>query len=343
MTLSVPGIEAGRLEKWWIGNIPASRPPLRFELIAGGHSNLTFVVVDSAGHEWVLRRPPLGELLPTAHDMAREHRILSALGPTAVPVPEAVAFCSDPQVNGAPFYVMVKVEGDVLRDTATVEAVLDADRRRPAGLFLADTLAEIHSLDPGAVGLGDLGHPDGYVSRQLRRWKRQLDDSRTRPLRELYDLHDRLSDRIPRQRHPGLVHGDFRLDNCILGADGAVRAVLDWELCTQGDTLADVGMLMVYWSSPEDPIQPIERSPILAPGFPTRQEMLDRYAASRGIDLDDVDFYIAFSYWRLACITEGVYARYLHGGMGNRAAEAGQFERRVIDLATGASRIVDAW
>lgn len=343
MTLSIPGIEAGRLEGWLAANLPECRPPLRFELIAGGHSNLTFIVGDSNGREWVLRRPPLGDLLPTAHDMAREHRILSALRPTAVPVPEPAAFCGDPEVNGAPFYVMARVEGDVLRDAATAEAVLDVDCRRSAGLRLADTLAMIHSLDPAAVGLGDLGRPDGYVSRQLRRWKRQLDDSRTRPLGELYELHDRLADRIPEQRYPGLVHGDFRLDNCILGTDGTVHAVLDWELCTLGDTLADVGMLMVYWASSADPIQPIERSPTLAPGFPSRQEMLDRYAASRGIELDGIDFYVAFSYWRLACILEGVYARYLHGGMGDRAGEAKQFEQRVIDLAAAAARIADAW
>jgi aminoglycoside phosphotransferase (APT) family kinase protein len=343
MTSSVPGIEAKRLDEWFAANVPGCRPPLKFELIAGGHSNLTYLVGDSDGREWVLRRPPLGEILPTAHDMAREYRILSALCPTSVPVPQPIALSRDPEVIGAPFYVMARVNGEVLRDTAIAEAVLDSGGRRSAGLLLADTLATIHSLVPAAVGLGDLGRPDGYVSRQLRRWKRQLDDSRTRALDMLYELHDRLADRIPEQRYPGLVHGDFRLDNCILGADGAVRAVLDWELCTQGETLADVGMLMVYWPSREDQIQPIAQSPALAAGFPSRQEMLDRYAATRGIKLNDIDFYMAFAYWRLACITEGVYARYLHGGMGDRAGDGAQFEQQVTDLAGAAALIADAW
>lgn len=338
MTGALPGIDATRVGAWFAAHVPGCQPPLSFALIAGGHSNLTFRVDDTAGRQWVLRRPPLGHLLPTAHDMAREHRILSALHPTAVPVPVTVALCEDLSVNQAPFYVMDLVEGEVLRDRQAA-ARLEPGQRRQLGFRLADTLAAIHSVVPAEVGLGDLGRPEGYIARQLRRWKRQLDDSRTRPLEDLYALHDRLAARIPEQTFPGLVHGDFRLDNCIVGPDSTVRAVLDWELCTQGDTLADLGMLMIYWSSPDDPGQPIDRAPTTAGGFPSRQEMLDRYSATRGIGLDDLDFYICFAYWRLACITEGVYARYLHGGMGERADEAEQFEQRVVDLAAAATRL----
>lgn len=343
MSSATPGIDTGRLEAWFSSHVPECSAPLGLELIAGGHSNLTFSVSDAAGRSWVLRRPPLGPLLPTAHDMAREHRILAALRPTAVPVPEPVAYCGDPDVIGAPFYVMARVEGEVLRDSDCASALLDESGRRELGLRLADTLAEIHTVDPAKVGLGDLGRADGYISRQLRRWKRQLDDSRTRPLEQLYEVHDRLAALVPDETHPGLVHGDFRLDNCIVGPQGEVRAVLDWELCTQGDTLADVGLLMVYWSAPDDPEQPIDRAPTLAPGFPSRREMLERYSATRGVDVGVIDFYVAFGYWRLACITEGVYARYLHGSMGDRAAEAAQFERRVLDLASAAARIASAW
>ena len=343
MTVAVPGVNVSGVEGWFAGHIPVCQPPLSFTLIAGGHSNLTFRVADAAGHQWVMRRPPLGQLLPTAHDMEREYRILSSLQATAVPVPETLALCRHPAVNGAPFYVMALVDGAVLRNPQAAVDTLDEAGRRQVGLRLADTLAEIHSVEPAAVGLGDLGRPDGYVARQLKRWKRQLDDSRTRPLDSLYELHDRLAARIPEQAHTGLVHGDFRLDNCIVGADASVRAVLDWELCTQGDTLADVGLLMVYWTSPDDAERPIDQAPTLAPGFPTRQEMLRRYSETRGIDVAEIDFYVSFAYWRLACITEGVYARYLHGGMGYRTGEAGQFEQRVIDLATAAQRVADRW
>jgi aminoglycoside phosphotransferase (APT) family kinase protein len=275
--------------------------------------------------------------------MAREHRILAALQGTAVPVPAVAGLCTDLEVNGAPFYVMAKVDGAVLRDTATALSVLDEAQRREVGFALADTLAAIHDVVPADVGLGDLGRPDGYVARQLKRWKRQLDDSRTRPLPVLDDLHAELAARMPQQRSTGLVHGDFRLDNCIIGESGEVRAVLDWELCTQGDTMADLGMLMVYWAAPDDPLLPLDSPPTLAPGFPTRQEMLDRYAAARGMELPDVDYYWAFGYWRLACITEGVYARYLHGDMGDRVDEAAPFEQRVLDLGAAAARIAERW
>lgn len=343
MSVAAPGIDAARLEEWFGSHVLGRTAPLEVELIAGGHSNLTFSVRDAAGRTWVMRRPPLGHLLPTAHDMAREHRILSALRPTAVPVPEPVAFCADLDVIGAPFYVMAKVEGEVLRNCASASALLDEDGRRELGLRLVDTLVEIHKVEPAAVGLGDLGRPDGYISRQLRRWKCQLDGSRTRPLEQLYAVHDRLAARIPDQTHPGLVHGDYHLDNCIVGPQGDVRAVLDWELCTQGDTLADVGLLMVYWSAPDDPEQPIDPPPNLAPGFPTRKEMLERYSTSRNVDAGAIDFYVAFGYWRLAYITEGVYARYLNGSMGDHTDAAAQFEQRVLDLASAAARIASGW
>jgi aminoglycoside phosphotransferase (APT) family kinase protein len=339
----VQGIDESRLADWFVTHVPGSQLPLHYRLITGGHSNLTFEVTDAAGRRWVLRRPPLGHVLPSAHDMAREYRILSALEGTDVPVPATVALCSAEAVNDGPFYVMAMVDGAVLRDTKTALDLLDPAGRRTLGLRVADTMAAVHTLRPADIGLGELGQPHGYIPRQLKRWKRQLDASRTRPLEQLDELHLRLAERIPHERHLGLVHGDFRIDNCIVGTDATVRAVLDWELCTQGDTMADVGMLMVYWASASDPEMALADPPTLAEGFPTRQEMLDRYAARRGIDLEDIDFYIAFSYWRLACITEGVYARYLHGDMGDQLEAAEPFEQRVLDLATAAGRIVDCW
>jgi aminoglycoside phosphotransferase (APT) family kinase protein len=343
----VSGVPEGIIEPgvsdWFVENVADCQLPLTFRLIAGGHSNLTFQVTDATGRSWVLRRPPLGHVLPTAHDVAREHRIISALATTDVPVPAAVGLCTDLAVNGAPFYVMELVEGLVLRDTDIAASAIDEPTRYQVGLALADVLASIHAVVPAEVGLGDLGRPAGYVARQLKRWKQQLDDSRTRPLRELDDLHAVLSARIPEQTSTGLVHGDYRLDNAIIGPDASVRAVLDWELCTQGDTMADLGMLMVYWASPDDPVEPLRDPPTYAPGFPTRQEMLGRYAAARGIAVPDVDYYVAFGYWRLACITEGVYARYLHGDMGDRVEQATQFDHRVIELGTAAASIVATW
>ena len=342
MTGVADGVAVDRVTAWLLERVPDLRLPLRIDLISGGHSNLTYGVRDAAGGRWVLRRPPLGHVLPTAHDMAREYRVLAALRDSPVPVPRVLGLCEDPAVNGAPFYVMALVEGEVLRTREVAATALSPAARRSIGLQLAETLAAIHQVVPADVGLADLGRPDGYVPRQLRRWRTQLATSRTRPLTELDDIHRQLTERLPEQQMRGIVHGDFRLDNCIVGAEGQLRAVLDWELCTLGDPMADVGMLMVYWAAPDDPVIPLSDPPTLAPGFPSRDEMLDRYAAARGVELPDVGFYVAFGYWRLACITEGVYARYLRGDMGDRQGEAAQFERRVVELGAAAQRTLDA-
>ncbi len=331
-------IDEVAVTRWLVGVLPQLAPPLEFSLIAGGNSNLTFVVRDAGGAELVLRRPPLGEVLPTAHDMAREHRILTALVDSAVPVPAPLALCRDTTVTGAPFYVMTKVAGDVIRDVEVARTRWNAAERYQVGLALVDTLVAVHEVVPARVGLGDLGRPTGYIGRQLTRWQGQLDATRVRPLPELEEVHRHLVARQPEQTSSGLVHGDFRLENCIVGPDATVRAVLDWELCTQGDPLADLGMLMVYWPSPDDPIIPFPDVPTLVPGFPRRAELLDRYASRRGIELPDIGFYTAFAYWRLACITEGVYARYLRGGLGDQSERAAQFGQGVLDLAAAASQ-----
>jgi aminoglycoside phosphotransferase (APT) family kinase protein len=337
------GIEAGAVDRWLAGVLPTAEPPFSYELITGGHSNLTYAVTDIAGQRWVLRRPPLGPLLPTAHDMAREFRILSALAATPVPVPAVVALCQDGSVTGAPFYVMAAVDGIVVRDEPIAERLLDEPARRNAGLSIAATLAAIHAVDPAAVGLGDLGRPGDYIARQLRRWKRQLDQSKTRELPALDRLVAQLEERRPAQRLTTIVHGDFRLDNCIIGPDGAVRAVLDWELCTLGDPFADLGLVLVYWNEPGDDLRVTPDSPTALPGFPGRAELLERYAQITGQPLPDLDFYVAFSYWRLACINEGVLARYEAGGMGDRQAEAKVFRERIGLLIEGAERITRSW
>src|SRR6478752_5199404 len=241
------GIDVDGIEAWFALNVPRASPPLSFERIAGGHSNLTFRVRDAGGNSWALRRPPLGKRLGSAHDMAREHRVVSALGATEVPVAPVVGLCEDDSVNGAPFYVMEFVEGPILRGLAEAEIFPAEEDRRAIGERVADTLVAIHAVDPDAVGLGDLGRKEDYVARQLRRWQGQWEKSKTRELPVVDEVHEQLAARIPEQGPATIVHGDYRLDNMILTDTGEVAAVVDWELCTLGDPLADVGLLMAYW------------------------------------------------------------------------------------------------
>jgi aminoglycoside phosphotransferase (APT) family kinase protein len=334
----VAGIDVVRVSDWLITHVDGVHGPFEFSLIAGGHSNLTFGVTDAVGRKLVLRRPPLGHLLASAHDMGREHRIIAGLRSTDVPVAGALGLCDDVEVNGAPFYVMDFVEGHVLRERATAEAILSPEARRTAGLSLVDTMVKIHAVDVDAVGLGELGRKDGYIARQLKRWYGQWNQQKTRELAVVDEVHDELLRRAPEQVGVSLVHGDYRLDNCMVGDDGQVVAVLDWEICTLGDPLADVGLLQVYHTGPDDEIGAWTTSmATTAPGFPNRDELLERYAAVSGRDLSNIDFYVSFAYWKLACILEGVYARYLGGALGERsAAELEPFKLQVDGAAASA-------
>jgi aminoglycoside phosphotransferase (APT) family kinase protein len=317
VSIQVPGINAPRVTAWLQERLPDVRPPLDFEVVAGGRSNLTFRVTDAGGGRWVLRRPPLGNLLPSAHDVAREHRIMAALAPTAVPVPPVVGLCEDPSVNGAPFFVMEHVDGFVLRDEDDVERnIVSAEGRRTVGESLVDTLVALHDVDPDAVGLGMLGRREGYVERQLRRWRAQWDQGHTRPLPLVDEVHRCLATRIPPQGSARIVHGDFRLDNVIVSSEGELQAVLDWELCTLGDPLADVGLLLVYWSEPGEEFVALGAAPTAVPGFPDRAEVTARYRERSGRDLAECDYYMALGYWKLAIIAEGVWSRYRAGAYG---------------------------
>ncbi|HEY3702583.1 MAG TPA: phosphotransferase family protein [Acidimicrobiales bacterium] len=338
------GIDEARVGAWFEANLAGTAPPLAFELIAGGRSNLTYRVTDSAGNDFVLRRPPTSHVLPTAHDMGREHRIVSALGPTAVPVPPIFGFCGDETVTGAPFYVMGFVPGHILRDGETAGKVLDEAGRRRAGESLVDVLADLHAVDVDAVGLGDLARREGYIERQLKRWYSQFRQSQAgtgRPVPLVDELHELLSARIPNQLGVAIVHGDYRLDNTMLGDDGRCRAVLDWEICTLGDPLADVGLLMVYWAEPGDTDPALGVAPTAIPGFPSRAEMRARYGERSGRDLSELDFYVAFGYWKLACIVEGVHARYAGGAMGGDRSGIDAFSDQVLRLAEAAKTAAD--
>jgi aminoglycoside phosphotransferase (APT) family kinase protein len=314
------GIDIERVTYWLTANVPQLTAPFEFEVITGGRSNLTFRSRDGHGRRFVLRRPPFGDTLRTAHDMGREYRILVALAGSDVPVPRAFGFCEDPAVTDAPFYVMELVEGYVLREPADVVDTFDVSTRSALTRSLVDVLVSIHCTDPSAVGLGDLGQKEGYIDRQLRRWWRQYELVRTRALPVIEDVHRRLVRALPVQQRPAIVHGDYRLDNVIFGRDARVAAVLDWELCTLGDPLADLGGLMVSWvEADEQGRHMLGRTPTRLLGFPSRSEVIDRYAQGTGLDVSNVAYYVAFAYWRLACIGEGVYARFRDGKMGPSA------------------------
>lgn len=330
------GIDVPAVSAWLADNIDDADPPFEFEIIAGGRSNLTFTVTDSAGSRYVLRRPPTGPVLATAHDMAREHTIISAVGRTDVPVPPALGLCTDDEVNGAPFYVMGFVDGVVL-DSHERAAPMSLDARRAAGEHLIDVLADLHDVDVDEVGLGDLARRDGYIERQVRRWTTQWEKSKTRELPAIDEVGAWLAHRIPPQIGVSIAHGDYRFGNCLTAvASGRIQAVLDWELCTLGDPLADVGYLGVYWSDPgEEQLRP--NDPTGIDGFPTYSELLERYADRTGRDLSDIDYYRAFSSWRLAVISEGVYARFLQGAMGGQALD----EETMAGFKAGTERLAE--
>ena len=344
----VTGINAERVPDWLERNIPGVRGPFSFELIAGGRSNMTFGVTDAAGRRLVLRRPPMSHVLASAHDMGREHRIISALQDTPVPVPETLGYCEDESVNERPFYVMDFVDGLILRSQDDTAARFDEAARRGIGENLVDVLAAIHDVDVDAVGLGTLARKEGYIARQLKRWNGQFQQSQEqereagggvyRPMPLVTEAHALLSSRVPEQHGAAIVHGDYRLDNTILSADGHVKAVLDWELCTLGDPLADVGTLLMYWAQGTSSAEPVTAMP----GFPTRDELAARYAAASGRDVSQIGFYLAFAYWKLACIMEGVYVRYATHAMGGGAEEAEPLGARVQESAKQAMAILES-
>jgi len=292
--------------------------PLRAGLIAGGRSNLTYVIGDGE-REWVLRRPPLAHVLPTAHDMAREYRVITALGPTAIPVPQTLLFCDDAGVIGAPFYVMERMHGYIVRDRLPDTYPDTAQTRRAMSDVLIDTLAALHAVVPEDVGLGDFGRPMGFLERQLRRWWQQWELSKTRELPAIEELRSRLQNGLPESGPPAIVHGDYRLDNTLLAVDdpGRIVAVLDWEMCTVGDPLADLGLLLVYWADrnlPDDISRALALSPItIQDGFMSHEQLIDAYRERTSRDLGALEWYVCLGFYKLAIVAEGIHARFLMG------------------------------
>lgn len=337
--VETPGLHLPRL----LAYLNRERPGLlagtpRVTLIAGGRSNLTYLL-DDGQRRWVLRRPPLGHVLATAHDMSREYRVISALASSTVPVPHTELLCTDTDVIGAPFYLMAYVPGTAMRAAADAEPLTER-QRRSVGFALIDVLARLHTVDPATVGLADFGKPNGYLRRQVVRWRKQLDASRSRDLTGIDQLHGWLAENIPDSRYATIVHGDYRLDNVLVRTDGGdpeITAVLDWEMATLGDPLADLGLFHVYWLGNGSHNDPITGGITALPGFPSWQELAARYAERTGWSLDGLDWYLAFAYFKLAVVLEGIHYRFSHGGtVGAGFEQIGAMVPRLVESGLAA-------
>jgi aminoglycoside phosphotransferase (APT) family kinase protein len=314
---SPPGLDLDALVGYLAPIVGGFAGPLRGEVIPGGRSNLTYAV-DDGEQRFVVRRPPLAHVLPTAHDMEREYTIISALRATDIPVPPLVAHCTDASIIGAPFYVMGWVDGHVIRSALPAQFASTPQTRRDLSKALVDTLIRLHAVEPYAVGLSDFGHPEGFLARQVRRWWQQWEASKTRVLPSIEELHRRLEETLPVQSAPGIVHGDYRLDNVMYAPDDPSRivAVLDWEMSTVGDPLCDLGLLLVYWadSADEPAAQTLHgRAVMVDDGFYKRADILADYAHRSARSLDALDWYVALGAYKLAIIAEGINARFLMG------------------------------
>jgi aminoglycoside phosphotransferase (APT) family kinase protein len=317
--VELPGLPYEAVDRWLRAELPelVRDRSWRADVLSGGLSNITYRL-HLAGGPVILRRPPLGGVLPSAHDMKREYRVMSALGATAVPVPRTLALGADPAVLGYPFYVMTQVDGEVLR-TAEDTAAVAPEVRAGLARQLVDVLADLHAVDLEAAGLTDYGRPDGYTERQIRRWGEQWERSRTRDLPDMERLLRWLADHVPSRAEGTVVHGDYRLDNTIVDLTGPaprIAAVVDWELSTLGDPLADLGLALTYWHDRDDADRaaiPVAVGVTAHEGFPTGREFAEAYARRTGRDLGELPFYLALATMKLAVVLEGVHARYVGG------------------------------
>ncbi len=330
------GVDTEATTQWFVDLGIEHSGPLALARVGKGQSNLTFTVTDAVDRRWILRRPPLGALLHSAHDVAREARILRALEPTSVPSPQ---FRGLREVAGPAVLVMEHIDGLVIDDVETAHAT-PAHVRREAGLDMARTLAAIHAVDVEGAGLSDLARHTSYAQRQLRRWSSQWEQSRTGEVQEVDHLTERLRGAAPVRENLTLVHGDFHLRNVILSPErGTVRAVLDWELSTLGDPIADLGTLLAYWPQAGDRDTPIFRAPSLA-GFVSRGDLVERYLAESGRDPASLGFWHVLALWKIAIITQGVLRRAIDEPR-NRAQGAPQLEGSVKSIAQRAHDVAD--
>lgn len=343
-TRDVEGFKVAAVEDWINANVASLAPPLEWTRLEGGHSNITYLVQDQNGRKAVIRRPPQGKLLPKAHDMEREWALVSSLTPTGFPVPQALGFCGDKDITGAYFYVMGFAEGRPLHSADETRAWVPAERRVTLAHSFIDTLAELHALDPDEIGLGDLGKKEGYIARQVKTWYRsweasvepaQYDDPRA------HELKDYFLDNQPDQGMARVVHGDYGFHNCLIGADSRVSAVVDWEISTLGDPLADLGYTLKSWPEDEADLAARPTSATSVEGFPFRQALAQRYAERTGCSIDLLDYYVGFNHWKGAAILHGVYARYLEGKKSSEGVDLDQVRGRVDSSLAAAVKSIN--
>jgi len=331
-SLGPEGYDVAAVEAWIAANVEDLTPPFTWTRLEGGHSNLTYRLQDNAGREAVIRRPPQGELLPKAHDMSREWALISALGPTDVPVPKAMGFCEDPAVTGAWFYVMGMIDGHPLYNADDTNQWVPQDQRRTMATSFIDVLAALHQVDPDEVGLGELGKRDSYVGRQLKTWYRswtssiepaEYDDPRAHELQRFF------LENLPDQGPIRVVHGDYGPHNVLVGPDCTIAAVVDWEISTLGDPLADLAYALNFWPDPTDAEPPLPEAATAPPGFPSRTELAARYGEQTGRDLSNLDYYVGFNRWKSAAIVHGVYARYMEGKKSTEGIDLDEMRERI--------------
>ena len=286
----------------------------KFEQFKVGRSNITFKIFDDS-NVYVLRRPPFGKKLESAHNMQREFKIITELSKNNLKVPKPVLLCVDKQISEDDFYIMEYIEGETIADNLIAEKYSDIEKQKITESFIS-ALAELHSFNVLNSELSDLGKHEDYVSRQLNRWNKQFDAQKVRDISDLDVATELLFENIPTQQKVSIVHGDYRLDNVRI-SNNSVAAVVDWELCTLGDPLADLGTVIASWSNKDEIDTPFIYSPSLSEGFPSRQEILNLYEEKSILNLDEIEFYVRLSFWKHAMIMEGVYVRYSLGYYGN--------------------------
>ena len=341
-------LDTRRLEPYLRAHLPGAKGPLSVRQFGGGKANLTYLLRFGAT-ELVLRRPPLGPIPPGAHDMRREHRVLSVLHRRYKLAPKSLLLCEDESIIGAVFVIEERRQGFVIRDDIPPELAGRPDLNRRIGEVLIEALADLHLVPPGEVGLGDLGRPDGYLERQLQGWSRrwhaaQGGEQAERSTAAMAPVLDWLGANLPRSGAAALLHNDYRLDNCLLDSTdpGRIEAVLDWDMCTQGDPLADLGYVLNYWVEPRDPIawREIAAMPTWRDGFPSRAEAVARYAARTGFDVGAVGWHQVFAAFKLAVIIQQIYIRFVRGQTQDERFR--HYYRRVLGLADKASFLIAA-
>ena len=327
------GYDIPAVEAWIAENTDGLTPPFEWTRLEGGHSNLTYLLEDASGNKAVVRRPPLGKLLPKAHDMGREWSVISSLAPTGFPVPAAYGFCDDKDVTGAIFYVMGFVEGRPLHNKEQAVEWVPEDKRITMAHSFVDTLADLHAFDPDEIGLGGFAKKEDYIARQVNIWYRswqasiepaRLDDPRAHDLKQFF------LDHTPEQGAARVVHGDYGFHNCLFGADSKVSAVIDWEISTLGDPLADLGYTLKTWPENEADVEKYPDAPTSVSGLPFRAELEERYAERTGSDISKLDFYYAFNHWKSAAIVHGVYARYCAGQKSTEGIDMDLLLKRIM-------------